>query len=340
MLQTEDAAKRASGKLLEDLAGYCDTERSDRGWIMPFVTYRGRRVGSSREVWVRVVQVCQHAPRGKQAPLSDEEPVSGDGEGGVMMEASPAAAFEVAESEFLFELLIVAFYDPTLLGDPHQLFQLDLDGQVRQPVFGWLGRAFGPLDQEPFLGMRLTFLVIPMRGADTDRREPGVECFAALPPADLFPCRPRQRDGQRLGADRLMILIAAQQFWRPPPRSPGLGRQGLLARLPNTHRRFPPPRIFQLKFPQASPELTVHAIGGICQNDTARDILRHRLSNLIEGNPRLGLKLNLFRSSCLFPARVIVAPTLRHVQPVGHRHAPGCCRHRQTHGYTAVFLFP
>ena len=38
-----------------------------------------------------------------------------------MMEAAPAPALEVAEAEFLFELLIVAFHDPTMLGDANQV---------------------------------------------------------------------------------------------------------------------------------------------------------------------------------------------------------------------------
>jgi hypothetical protein len=56
---------------------------------------------------------------GKKAPLGDEEPVSSYAERGVMMEASPASAFKVAQAEFLFQFFIVSFHDPAMLGDPH-----------------------------------------------------------------------------------------------------------------------------------------------------------------------------------------------------------------------------
>ncbi len=45
--------------------------------------------------------------RGNQTPLGDQESVGGDGERGVMVEASPAAAFVVTEADLLLELLIV-----------------------------------------------------------------------------------------------------------------------------------------------------------------------------------------------------------------------------------------
>ena len=41
-----------------------------------------------------------------------------------MMEASPAPTLEVTEAQFLFELLIVTFYDPTMFGDTHQVVPL------------------------------------------------------------------------------------------------------------------------------------------------------------------------------------------------------------------------
>src|SRR5882724_2479825 len=129
---------------------------------------------------------------GKKAPLGDEEPVSGKAERGVMMEASPAPAFKVAQTEFLFEFLVVAFHDPTLLGDSHQLFELALSGQVRQPVFGGLGRSLGPLDQQPLLRIGLALPVVPMGGPDPRRREPRAKMFlAAGTPSDLLPRRLR-----------------------------------------------------------------------------------------------------------------------------------------------------
>jgi hypothetical protein len=56
VLETERATKRATGKLVEDVASDGDTERGDGCGIMPCVTNRYRRAGGiSRELWVRVV---------------------------------------------------------------------------------------------------------------------------------------------------------------------------------------------------------------------------------------------------------------------------------------------
>jgi len=59
--------------------------------------------------------------------------------------------------------------------------------------------------------MRFGLLLVPLCGADSDRRESGAKIFlAALTPCDFFPCRLWQRDSQLLGADRVMFLIAPQ----------------------------------------------------------------------------------------------------------------------------------
>src|SRR6266702_282533 len=56
VLQTKNAAKRACGKLVEDVARDGDAECGDGCRIMPCVTNRRRRAGgTSGEFWVRVV---------------------------------------------------------------------------------------------------------------------------------------------------------------------------------------------------------------------------------------------------------------------------------------------
>ena len=52
--------------------------------------------------------------RGNPRPLGDQESVGGDAQGGVMMEAAPAAPFIVSQAQFLFELLVIA-RDATLM---------------------------------------------------------------------------------------------------------------------------------------------------------------------------------------------------------------------------------
>src|SRR6202008_3215797 len=44
---------------------------------------------------------------GKSAPLRDEEAVGGDAHRGVVVEADPSSALEVAEPDLLFELLVI-----------------------------------------------------------------------------------------------------------------------------------------------------------------------------------------------------------------------------------------
>lgn len=52
-----------------------------------------------------MTSVAEHDAEGNQTPLGDREPVGGDGERRVMVEASPAAAFVVTEADLLLELL-------------------------------------------------------------------------------------------------------------------------------------------------------------------------------------------------------------------------------------------
>ena len=51
--------------------------------------------------------------RGKmREPLRGEKRIGGDAERGVMMEATPAPAFEVIQAQLILELLIVTLYSP------------------------------------------------------------------------------------------------------------------------------------------------------------------------------------------------------------------------------------
>src|SRR5262249_39436329 len=67
-----------------------------------------------------------------------------------MVEATPAAALEVAKPNLLLEFLVVALNPPTQLGQVHQALQCGVLRQRREPVFGRLALTLGPLDQQPF----------------------------------------------------------------------------------------------------------------------------------------------------------------------------------------------
>ena len=64
-----------------------------------------------------------------------------------MVEAAPAASFEVAQPEFLFQFLVIAFDDPALFCLSDKIAQPDGFGQIGQPVFARFSFAAGPLDR-------------------------------------------------------------------------------------------------------------------------------------------------------------------------------------------------
>ena len=81
----------------------------------------------------------------------------------MVVETAPPAPFIIAEAEFLLELLVVALDPPSQLGEVDQTLKADLLGQCGKPIFGRLGFALRPLDQQPLFGARLAPLGIAMR---------------------------------------------------------------------------------------------------------------------------------------------------------------------------------
>ena len=76
---------------------------------MPLWTNAANRVAGSLAVARSlVVQDCWRGLRGKKTPFGHQESISRNTQDGMMMEASPAAAFIVSQAEFLFQFLIVA----------------------------------------------------------------------------------------------------------------------------------------------------------------------------------------------------------------------------------------
>src|SRR5207244_6104962 len=67
-----------------------------------------------------------------------------------MMEAAPATTFEMSEPDLLLEFLIVALDAPAQLGEVDQTMEGNVLRKRREPVFGRLLLALGPLDQQPF----------------------------------------------------------------------------------------------------------------------------------------------------------------------------------------------
>ena len=67
----------------------------------------------------RISPLDRREPRGKTAPFGHQETIGRDTEGSVVVKAAPASSFVMPQAEFLFPLLIIAFADPALLGQPH-----------------------------------------------------------------------------------------------------------------------------------------------------------------------------------------------------------------------------
>ncbi len=103
------------------------------------------------------------------------------------MEAAPAASFVVAQAEFLFQFLVIAFDDPAMFGQVHQFSQTDVRRQGGQPVLGGFRFPGWPFDQQPFFRMWLRAPIVAMRGAHPHGGKAGLQClFHPLPPGHLF----------------------------------------------------------------------------------------------------------------------------------------------------------
>ena len=105
-----------------------------------------------------------------------------------MVEAAPSAAFEMSEPDLLLEFLIVAFDAPAQFGNINKHRKLDVFRQGREPVFGRLLLALGPLDQQPFLRARFGELLVAVRRANAQAGEARDEQRGtAFAPADGLP---------------------------------------------------------------------------------------------------------------------------------------------------------
>src|SRR5580704_2793216 len=167
-------------------------------------------------------------PEGGMAPFGDQEAVGGDAECGVMVEAAPPAPFIIPKAEFLLELLIIALDPPSQLSQINQAVERDILGQGRKPIFGRLGFAFWPLDQQPFFRTRLAQQVIAMSGPHPAPRKARSEPVGtALAPRNSLPRLLRQAEGEGLDRKRL-VLSALHPRLRSSATGSRLRRHGSL----------------------------------------------------------------------------------------------------------------
>src|SRR3954468_13128152 len=174
------------------------------------------------------------ALRGEKTSLANEEAISGNTQGGMMMKATPTASFIMVEPEFLLEVLVIALNSPPQLGHVDQIDEGGRGRQGREPILARLLVTVRPLDQQPLLRMRLAPPIVAMGRAHPHRGEAPAQhtTLAALTPAHRLPGARRQGESEVLGTDRLMRVIAALERGPPSLARPRLGRQGAASRRP------------------------------------------------------------------------------------------------------------
>src|SRR2546427_1579069 len=136
----------------------------------------------------------------------------------MVMKASPASAFEVIQSDFLFEFHVVAFDAPAQLRQPDELFRRRVGRQGGEPGLGGGRLAARPLDDQPLHLSSAIAPLVSMSRADPHASEPRTHgATIALPPSDRLPGRIGQRFRQGMDRDWMSTLAASDQGRRSPP---------------------------------------------------------------------------------------------------------------------------
>src|SRR5665647_1723619 len=297
----------------------------------------GRSGGSSGSVTVgygkfREQRGGTRSTGGNRLPLGDQESVGCDAQRGVVMEAAPPTPFKMSEPELLLELLIVPFDTPAQLGGVDQSAEGDLFRKGREPVFGRLILARGPLDQQPLFRPCLSEIVIAMRDPNAHASKTrGQPLGRAFPPFDRAPCALAQSESKLLDRDRLMLAVAAHQFWSSPAGRPPFWRQRHRARRPDRGVRSCAGDVAQSQRRDIRTQIGLGAIAGVHQDYAARKTGLTRPAQLLERDLRLGLEADLFRHTRLAPTFAILSPVLWQIQPIGHRQARMVIGNRQRH---------
>ena len=111
-------------------------------------------------------------------PLQHEESISRDAQARMMMKAPPIAPFVMPETQFLFELAVVALDAPSHFDGGHEILERELRREGGEPIMGRLGLMFGPFDEQPFFLYLIKAGLLPVRFFRTGavppaRRAPG-----------------------------------------------------------------------------------------------------------------------------------------------------------------------
>jgi len=128
------------------------------------------------------------------AALDEEVAVGGDRESDMVMEAAPAAAFEVGEGHLLLEVAVALLDPPASLGDLDDLFDGHPSRQGDQPIAAGVLLIVRPFDQQALLVLGPVLGVTRWSDADAQQGEPrGQVAPASLAPRHRSESRLRQQ---------------------------------------------------------------------------------------------------------------------------------------------------
>src|ERR1700687_5103545 len=249
-----------------------------------------------------------------------------------MMEAAPPAPFEVPKPAFLLELVIIALDTPAQLGEVDEFAEADIGWQRRQPILGRLGFAHAPLDEQPILRQRFRHeraMATPNAHAGEARRQPLGRTF---PPPDRVPSMFGQITRQTFGRDQIGLVATPRIVQRPA------SALWSFAGWPYQDFRLNADDIAHPQRRHAGTQPRVTAIGGVHQCDVAWKAGLARPPYLLERDLRFGLEDDVPRHACLVPARPILDPVLRQIQPIGYRQTGVVVCDRQRHRYLTIGL--
>ncbi len=134
----------------------------------------------------------------------------------MVVEASPSAAFVVAQAKFLFEFEIVALDPPAQLGQVDHALERDVVWQRGESIVIGVVSALGPLDQQPLFRRRLASLGVFARRADPQPgKARGQRYVASFSPFDLLPGIGGELHCERFDRNRVVRRSASQTRGRP-----------------------------------------------------------------------------------------------------------------------------
>src|SRR5215471_12892461 len=124
-----------------------------------------------------------------------------------MMEALPAAALIMPEANFLLEVVIVALDAPPQFGEIGEAAERHVGVNGCEPIFGGLGLALGPFDEQCLLGE--TCFASDRRNTYAHTGKARLQLHVgALPPRDGAPGVFGQAERQSLDADPRRLRIS------------------------------------------------------------------------------------------------------------------------------------